>query len=322
VSNPNVVELPMAPIRRRPATVSGPCMIDWRTFGLILCFLSAASLALGVADVVYTYQTYMVSKGCSSNTSPNYCNPNVLVFTWIASGIWASLPIFIYGLMILQHSGAALSRKSTCFELFSFLCAFIFAPAMLVISAIEVWKGVGVFYWTASQLSSDDTVKAALPIAIAVLGFIEFLMCSIALYYGCCCRPHTMSPSHEYVTTTTASTHNMYQPQIPNMYRSQVPVHTTYERPSCQPCQQGRQPALLPPPQSSYQPYSAKQSFYSAGGMTSGGIGGGGGCSSCPRPATYGGFGGGGGCSSCPRPATYNPYGQMAPNPAYSFYRS
>jgi len=72
VSNQNVVELPMAPIRRRPATVSGPCMIDWRTFGIILSLLAAASLALGVADVVYTYQTYMVNMGCSRSPAMTF----------------------------------------------------------------------------------------------------------------------------------------------------------------------------------------------------------------------------------------------------------
>lgn len=163
------------------------------------------------------------------------------------------------------------------------------------------------FYWTAGQLPSDDTVKAALPIAIAVLGFIEFLLCSIALYYTCCCRPHhaVASTHHQQVLHTTTS--NVYHPQ---------PVTATYERPSCQPCA-ARQ--VAPPPQSSCQPCAAKQSFYSAGGMGGGYSGGmGGGFSG----GMGGGYSGGGGCSSCPRPTTYNNYGHMAPNPAYNFYRS
>jgi len=292
VSNPNVVELPMAPIRQRPATMHHPCTIDWKTYGIILSLLAAASLALGVADVVYTYQTYMIGKSCSTNTTPAYCNTNVLVFTWIAVGIWASVPVFFYGLEVLRHSGAAVASKSMCMELLVFLCTFVFTPAMIVISAIEVWKGVNVFYWTANGLPSDDTVKAALPISIAVLGFIEWLMCAVALYYCCCCQ-HTMASASTVVTST-----NTYQPQ-PVMVQS-----ATYERPGCQPCA-ARQ--ALPAPAPSCQPCASKQSFYSAGGI-GGGMGMGGGM--------------GGGCSSCPRPMSYNNYGGMSPNPAYNFYRS
>jgi len=282
-------------------------MIDWRTFGIVLSLLSAASMALGVADVVYTYQTYMVNRGCSTNQSPSYCNASVLIFTWIAVGIWASLPIFIFALMILKHSGSAMTRKSSCTELLCFLCAFIFSIAMVVISGIEVWKGVNVFYWTASGLPSDDIVKAAIPIAIAALGFVEHVMCFIAFYYCCCCRHNSsVASTSEVVTTTTTTNTNMYQHQ---------PQHVmTYERPAaapggCQPCQ-ARQ--MLPPPPSAggCQPCQAKQSFYSAGGM-GGGMGGGFG-------GGFGMGGGGGGCSSCPRPMTYN---SMAPNPAYNFYR-
>jgi len=265
----------------------------------MLSLFAAASLALGVADVVYTYQTYMVGKSCSTNTSPAYCNPNVLIFTWIAVGIWASVPVFIYGIIVLRHAGATVMRKSMCMELLVFLCTFIFTPAMIVISAIEVWKGMNVFYWTANGLPTDDIVKAALPIAIAVLGGIEWLMCAIGLYYCCCCQHTGGTTSAETIVTTTTNT---YHPQ-PVMMNS-----ATYERPGCQPCAAARQ--HIPAPTPSCQPCAAKQTYYSAGGMGGGmgmmGGGMGGGCSSCPRPTTYNNFGG----------------GQMAPNPAYNFYRS
>jgi hypothetical protein len=285
VTNPNVVELPMAPISQRPVTVQQhPCVINWRTMGIILSLLAAATLALGVADVVYTYQTYMVGMSCATNGATQ-CNQNVLVFTWIAVGIWASIPVFIYGLFLICHSGSAATTRPMCVELLVFLCTFVFTPAMVVISSIEVWKGVGIYYWTASSpLTSDDTVKAGLPIAIAVLGFIEWFICAIALYYLCCCQ-------HTVAETTTAAC-----PPQP------VVVTTpTYERPACQPCA-ALQPIPAPVPVPSCQPCAARPpTFYSAGGM---------------------GGGLGGGCSVCPRPTSYNNFGQMSPNPAYSYYRS
>jgi len=177
---------------------------------------------------------------------------------------------------------------------------------MVVISAVEVWKGVRVFYWPySSGLSSDDVVKAALPIAVAALGLLEHIMSMIALYYCCCCRTHTAEVAHEVMTTTTT---NMFHPQ-PQQHQ----MMSTYERPSCQPCASRQQ---LPPPRPACQPCAAKQTVYSAGGMGGGmnwGMGGG----------IGGGLGGGmgGGCSSCPRPSTYN-YGPSTPNPAYNFYRS
>jgi len=171
---------------------------------------------------------------------------------------------------------------------------------MVVISAIEVWKGTNVFYWTANGLPSDDIVKAALPIAIAAAGGIEWLMCAIGLYYACCCQ-HSAASSSTVVTTTTTNTYP--EPVMVN--------NATYERPGCQPCAAARHPQPQLPPPSSCQPCAAKQNFYSAGGM-GGGMGMGGGL----------GGGMGGGCSSCPRPTTYNNFSQMAPNPAYNFYRS
>jgi hypothetical protein len=276
VTSSNVVELP---VRQRHATVhTNQCYMDWKCFGIILGILAAASCALGVADVIYTYQTYM-NNNCGNQT----CSPNVLIFTWIAAGIWGSAPVFLFAIWLLRSSKMAYTRNM-CLELMAFLTTFIFTTAIVVISALEVWKGAGVYYWPA-QPPPENIVKLAIPLTIACLGFVEHVMCAIALYYFCCCHSGASatlvnSPPHMIQTTTIA-----HPPPPPA-------VVTTYQRPpTCQ-------TACAPKPS----------------------------CQTCPSPSFpqhsffSGGFGAGGGnCTSCPRPITYN--SQMAPNPAYNFYR-
>jgi len=72
------------------------------------------------------------------------------------------------------------------FDLLAFLSAFIFSPAIIVLSAIEVYKGSNVYYWTAPNLTSDDLVKAIIPIVISGLGLVEMIMSVTALFYLCC----------------------------------------------------------------------------------------------------------------------------------------
>jgi hypothetical protein len=179
-----VVELPLAPVRRRSDTL---CGINWLSFGIILSLLAAASLALGVADVVLTYQTYMVDQKCKDNVSDPPCDKNNLVWTWVASGIWASLPVFILGIMAIRLGKRSHPSRSSWFELFAFLSAFVFAPAMIVLSALEVYKGSKIYYWSALD-NSDDLAKAIIPIVIAGLGLVEFLMAFIAFAQLCWCR--------------------------------------------------------------------------------------------------------------------------------------
>ena len=63
--------------------------------------MSAGSLALGIIDVTLTYMNYY--KPCTAATAalpagatlPAPCNPNILIFTWVAIGIWASIPVIM-----------------------------------------------------------------------------------------------------------------------------------------------------------------------------------------------------------------------------------
>jgi len=188
VSNSNVVELPLAPVRRpAPAAVAMCChCLSWHTFGLLLGLLSAATLALGVADVVVTYQDYIVGWDCNTGGPDPICDPNNLIWTWIGIGIWTSLPVFIFAIYAIRK-GSNPSVVNPWFEVKAFVCGIIFTPAMVVVSALEVFMGAGIYYWDFdTPLTSDDLAKALIPLTIAVLGFFEFILCFCALFDMCC----------------------------------------------------------------------------------------------------------------------------------------
>jgi len=186
-TSPDVIPLPLPPpVRQRPGCGT------WYWYGVVLCVLSLASLALGVADVVLTYRTYMEDKKCKDSTTPDYCLPANLVYTWVAVGIWASLPVFMFGIYCI-YKGNPSSQQCGCYQLLAFSSVLIFTPAMVVISAIEVYKGRNVYYWKAQSLPEDDLVKAILPIVIASLGFIQHVVSLFALSCMCCCTVHAPS---------------------------------------------------------------------------------------------------------------------------------
>jgi hypothetical protein len=260
--------------------------MNWHSFGIVLSLLAAATLSLGIADVVITYQKYMMGNLCQTSTTPaSPCDPNNLVYTWVGVGIWSSIPVFILGIMAIRRGSKPFS-KSSWFELLAFLSAFIFTPAMVVISAFEVHKGAEIYYWNySSPLTMDDLVKAIIPIVIAGLGFIEHVMTFIAICYICCC--HAGGPAVVYGTKHIG-------------YGGPPAVVTTYDRPAYQvaprtqvTCQQdcrSSQPAF-------------PSSFYSS----SSGF--------APRPTTYNYFSNK--SPSCNQGACR----QSAPNSAYNFYQ-
>ena len=276
----DVVELPLAPVRRRSGNMWCGGGINWLSFGIILSLLAAASLALGVADVVLTYQTYMVDMGCRDNPSSSaQCDINNLVWSWIAVGIWASLPIFIFGIMAIRLGKRNNPSRSSWFDLFAFISTFIFAPAMIAISVAQVVKGRKIYYWTSID-GSDDLAKAIIPIVIAGLGAIELLMSFIAYSYLCCCR-------HE-VSSNEVVTYNRQQVDV----GQRTFVQTS--RPAIQSCGGDCQ--------TNFTPRIQTPRVTSCGPCGSGGAGGGG---VYYRPATTTGF--------APRPTTYNYFSNVRP---------
>jgi hypothetical protein len=176
-----------------------PVVFDARSFkiyGAILALLAAAALALGIANVVLTRQAY-----CDpwEEAGPVYCSgtKEPYIWTWVAPGIWAAVPIFLAGIfaMCISNDPANWTR---CFALMIFLSAIVFSPAMIVLSAMEVWRG-GAATWNFYKLDSDlkegnikvtDSpyqAKFALPLVIAILGGIMFIMTGIITMILCCC---------------------------------------------------------------------------------------------------------------------------------------
>jgi hypothetical protein len=177
----------------------GPPVFNARMFkvyGAILAILAAATLSLGIANVVMTRQAY-----CDPwmDDEPTYCSntKEPYIWTWVASGIWAGAPIFIAGLFSMSLS-ADPSRWTRLFALFIFLSAIVFSPAMIILSSIEVWRG-GASKWNFYKMDSDlmegnimveespYQAKFALPLVIAILGGIMFLMTGLITLTLCCC---------------------------------------------------------------------------------------------------------------------------------------
>jgi len=191
IQRSNVVELPLAPIRPAGAAHHSCACMNWHSFGIIVSLLAAVTMSLGVADVIVTHHTYVMGWGCTpSSKSPAICDPNNLVWTWIGIGIWASIPVFIFGIFAIRK-GSNPMTENCWFELLAFWSGFIFAPAMVVISSLEAYKGAGIYYWPyMAPLTADDLAKALIPISIAVVAFVEHIMCASALWDLCCCGHH------------------------------------------------------------------------------------------------------------------------------------
>jgi hypothetical protein len=168
----------------------------FKIFGAVLALLAAATMALGIANVVLTKQSY-----CEPwmEGAPVYCSgtKEPYIWTWVAPGIWASVPIFLAGIfsMCISNDPANWTR---CFALFIFLSAIVFSPAMIVLSAMEVWRGAAAqwnFYKLGNQLdmgnimvaNSPYQAKFALPLVIAILGGVMFIMTGIITLILCCC---------------------------------------------------------------------------------------------------------------------------------------
>jgi len=187
------------PQHRESIQQDGPSMMNPRMFkmyGAILAIMAAATLSLGTANVVLTSEAY-----CAPwmDEDPVYCSNTgePYVWTWVAPGVWASLPIFLAGLYAMML-GNDPSRFARIFALLIYLSAIVFAPAMLILSSIEVWRGHAStwnFYKLNDELKEGNIwveespyqAKFALPLVITILAGIMFLMTGLITLVLCCC---------------------------------------------------------------------------------------------------------------------------------------
>jgi len=183
----------------QPQYQQQPVVFNAQTFkiyGAILALLAAATLALGIANVVLTKQAY-----CEpwQEGAPVYCSgtKEPYIWTWVAPGIWASVPIFLAGIFAMCISTDP-ANWTRCFALMIFLSAIVFSPAMIVLSSMELWRGHAAT-WNFYKLNNDlmegnimveDSpykAKFALPLVIAILGGVMFIMTGIITLILCCC---------------------------------------------------------------------------------------------------------------------------------------
>jgi hypothetical protein len=217
----------------------------FKMYGFILSLLAAATLALGISNVVLTSEAYC--DPWDEDADPTACSKEPYVWTWIASGIWASAPIFIAGLvaMLLSNNPSGWTR---IFAALIFLSAIAFAPAMIILSAIEVWKGhssASNFYKLGDSLAEGNIMvedspfqaKFALPLVITILGGIMFLMTGIITMVLCCCMqgigsympPEPAAPAGHPIyqpTPAAVQSKDVYYPPRPQ-FTSQVDYQPT-----------------------------------------------------------------------------------------------
>jgi len=168
--------------------------MHFQCIGYILTFLAAATVGLGVADIVLTSQYY-----CQSGAGNTYCSNTgePYVWVWVASGIWGGLPIFFTGLYCICY--ATDPARARFLSLLFLLSAFVFSVAIAVLSAVEVWRGNSSqwsFYSLGNGTLSPGNIqpatnpyqaKFAIPVAVAVLGAILHFFTFWITISMCCC---------------------------------------------------------------------------------------------------------------------------------------
>lgn len=193
----------------------------FKIYGAVLALMAATTLSLGIANVVLTKESY-----CNpwTTAAPMYCSTvdEPYIWTWVASGIWGSVPIFFAGIFAMCLSSNP-GRWTRVWALLIFLSAIVFAPGMCVLSSIEVWRGSESkwnFYTLSDGLkegsiksdSGSFEAKFALPLVIAIMAAIMFIMTAIVTLVLCCCMQSIGIYMPQEVDAFTASTQVVQQP--------------------------------------------------------------------------------------------------------------
>jgi len=194
--------------------------MDYRCYGWILALLASATVALGVADLILTTQFYCNGQDYSATYCSNTGEPYVWV--WVASGVWGGVPIFFTALFLVCSGTSSLHLRYV--TLCVMLSAIVFSPAIIILTAIELWRGsTSTWYFynfasgglSAGNIQPNGTnpwqAKFAIPLSTAILGGLMFIMTAwLTLSLWCsnsqaavveqapapepCARPQIMAP--------------------------------------------------------------------------------------------------------------------------------
>lgn len=156
-------------------------------FGWLLAIMGAATMAVAVANTTYTYINFDSQKdSCAPGQIINMCP---VKFVYISSGIWGSVPVFLAGIVALRISRAP--GASRLLQILVLLSLMVFTPAMIIINAIEIVAGnqysktavpVQIFYKVGTSSVEGDVTKFVLPLVVAVMAGLEFI---ILLFFSC-----------------------------------------------------------------------------------------------------------------------------------------
>jgi len=162
--------------------------------------LAAATVALAVADVILTSQFYCVGQ----DYSKTYCwsTGEPYVWVWVASGIWGGIPIFFTGIYLMTVGADAVKLRYAM--LMIMLSAFVFAPDIIILTAVELAKG-SASTWTFYSFGNGSLAKGniqpsgtnpweakfAIPLTVTILACLMFLITLWIVLRACCCGTET-----------------------------------------------------------------------------------------------------------------------------------
>lgn len=160
---------------------------------MIVVLLAVVTVALGIADLIYSQVTYCQSDTYSTSCSPtpgtNY--PNVLIFTWVSGGIWGGALVLLAAVATMQL--ARNQPDTSVLNLWMFIAVFItllVIPGMVAVETVLAYyittEGGGFYEVGGSDTTTQQHILFALPIAIGILGVLEFLLLGFLLltYYS------------------------------------------------------------------------------------------------------------------------------------------
>jgi len=203
--------------------------------GFIVLLFGICLLGLGIFDVAWTVTRY--GSTCTQNS--NYpammtCEGNH-IFTLVGSSLWGGAMLIIDGVMALwmPHRYIGHSCVFNCYTFLTFINLVGFAPAIVVLNALEISMNNNIFYtYVDNEFTVADPAKFAVVFTIAILGGLEFLLSAGVLLVSCLCpapKRYRQNFQRPFIDWHPHMPHMPHFPH-PNFGKNQPPVNP-YGRP-------------------------------------------------------------------------------------------
>lgn len=152
-----------------------------KLLGIALAITSAASISLGISNTAVTATTVMTTatdSGCFKESQwyeqlgPKNDAMRGLDWSWVTVGLWSAILTYLAGMLV----GKITQKSTTMLKLLmvltlSSLVAFL--PARFILSILDTLLS--------SSCQESNTPKFALPIVVAVLSVVEFILLLVVL---------------------------------------------------------------------------------------------------------------------------------------------